>query len=62
MNWTSVGDFWAMGGYGLYVWGAYVVTLACVVTEIALVRSRFDGVLKRLGRMRPARRTTDRAA
>ena len=54
MNWASVGDFWAMGGKGLYVWGSYAVTLACVVAEIALVRGRFGSVLKRLGRMRLA--------
>lgn len=54
MNWASVGDFWAMGGKGLYVWGSYAVTLACVCAEIALVRGRFGGVLKRLARMKHA--------
>ncbi len=23
MNWTSLGDFLHMGGYGLYVWGSF---------------------------------------
>ena len=54
MNWASVGDFWAMGGNGFYVWGSYAVTLACVLAEIALVRGRFGGVLKRLARMKLA--------
>jgi heme exporter protein D len=54
MNWASASDFWAMGGYGFYVWGSYAVTLACLLAEIALVRSRFGSVLKRLGRMRLA--------
>lgn len=54
MSWASVGDFWAMGGYGFYVWGSYVVTLACVLAEIALARGRFGGVLKRLVRMKLA--------
>ena len=27
MNWSSAAEFFAMGGYGLYVWGAYAVTL-----------------------------------
>ena len=26
MNWNSAADFFAMGGYGLYVWGSYAVT------------------------------------
>lgn len=32
MIWASWGDFWAMGGYGLYVWGSY----AAVVLGLAL--------------------------
>ncbi len=54
MNWASASEFWAMGGKGLYVWGSFAVTLVCVLAEIALVRSRFAGVLKRLARMRLA--------
>ena len=27
MNWNSAAEFFAMGGYGLYVWGSYAVTL-----------------------------------
>lgn len=54
MNWASASDFWAMGGYGLYVWGSYAVTLACVLAEIALVRGRLSGTLNRLRRMRLA--------
>lgn len=50
MNWASATEFWAMGGYGLYVWGSYAVMLVCLVVEIALARGRFGGVLKRLGR------------
>jgi len=40
MNWSSVSDFFAMGGYGLYVWGSYVVTLICIVAEIWLISNR----------------------
>ncbi len=39
MNWGSPSEFFAMGGYALYVWGSYAVTAACIVWElIALVR------------------------
>lgn len=33
MNWSSVGAFIDMGGYGLYVWGSYGVTALCIAVE-----------------------------
>ncbi|MBI3371857.1 MAG: heme exporter protein CcmD [Betaproteobacteria bacterium] len=33
MNWGSLENFLAMGGYGLYVWGSYGVTLLCIAIE-----------------------------
>ncbi len=40
MTWSSASDFFAMGGYGLYVWGAYGVTAAFMFAEPALVGLR----------------------
>ena len=40
MIWNSAADFFAMGGYGLYVWGAYAVTAACMLAEPVLVAMR----------------------
>ena len=37
MNWGSLDNFLAMGGYGFYVWGSYGVTLALIAAEIALM-------------------------
>ena len=37
---TSLSDFLAMGGYGFYVWGAYLVTAAVFVAEVIAVRTR----------------------
>ncbi|HXX82818.1 MAG TPA: heme exporter protein CcmD [Casimicrobiaceae bacterium] len=37
----SLGDFLAMGGYGFYVWGSYLVTALVLVVEILAVRSRY---------------------
>jgi heme exporter protein D len=48
----SLTDFFAMGGYGFYVWGAYLVTAALIVIEIAAVRTR----------LRNARRIADAGA
>ena len=28
MNWHSVAEFAEMGGYGLYVWGSYLMAAA----------------------------------
>lgn len=33
MNWGSASEFFAMGGYGLYVWGSYIVTAVCMLAE-----------------------------
>ena len=38
MTWGSPAEFFAMGGYGLYVWGAYAVCLAAMLIEPWLTR------------------------
>ena len=41
MNWGSFGAFLDMGGYGLYVWGSFAVTLGVMVFDaLAAVRRR----------------------
>ena len=40
MNWASAADFFAMGGYGVYVWGAYAVTAVLMLVEPALAVQR----------------------
>jgi len=50
MNWGSASEFFAMGGYGLYVWGSFGVTAAALLIETLLARKRFAdtrGVLRR---------------
>ena len=51
MNWGSWEAFWAMGGYGLYVCGAFGMTLLCIVVEVGLLRRHRLQMLKRLRRM-----------
>jgi heme exporter protein D len=49
MSWGSLDNFLAMGGYGLYVWGSYAVTVALMIAElVVLARRRRNAV----GRMR----------
>lgn len=41
MQWGSAAEFFAMGGYGLYIWGAYGMTAAVIAFElIALAKRR----------------------
>jgi heme exporter protein D len=39
-------DFFAMGGHGFYVWGAYVVTAIVIVAEILALRARRRAALE----------------
>ena len=39
--WNSFGEFLAMGGYGLYVWGSLgVCALVCVIEPVSLALKR----------------------
>jgi len=46
MNWNSVDDFMAMGGYGLYVWGSYALVGLLMLLEPVLVRRRHRRALE----------------
>lgn len=40
MQWNSVSEFFAMGGYALYVWGSFGATALVMLVESLLIRSR----------------------
>ncbi|CAB3800591.1 hypothetical protein LMG28614_05222 [Paraburkholderia ultramafica] len=40
MNWHSAAEVFDMGGYGLYVWGSYVVTAMIMAIEPWLAARR----------------------
>ncbi|HUL92987.1 MAG TPA: heme exporter protein CcmD [Burkholderiales bacterium] len=48
MNWGSWENFLAMGGYGLYVWGSYLVTLVLMVVELGLLARRKSNAIGRI--------------
>jgi heme exporter protein D len=54
MQWNSVGEFFAMGGYGLYVWGSFGACAALMVAEPLLAKRRLNEVRKSLVRERLA--------
>jgi len=43
--WDSLSAFWQMGGYGPFVWGAYLPALALWLAESLLARRRFRRAL-----------------
>ena len=38
MIWQSASEFWAMGGYGVYVWGSMGLSAALLAVEVWLTR------------------------
>ena len=51
MNWS---EFFAMKGYGFYVWGSYGMALFIFIIEIMLVRHKRKITLQQLRLMRDA--------
>jgi heme exporter protein D len=40
MIWANWGDFFAMGGYALYVWGSIIVVAGCMLGEVLSLAMR----------------------
>jgi heme exporter protein D len=62
MHWSSFSQFISMGGYGLYVWGSYGVTLILLGGEVLMLLKRKRDLSKRakspqLETSRPIRET-----
>ena len=54
MQWNSVGEFFAMGGYGFYVWGSFGACALLMFAEPFLAKRRLSEVRKSLIRERLA--------
>lgn len=50
MNWHTPAEFFAMGGYALYVWGSFGVCAAALVLEPFLLSRRRRAILQSLRR------------
>ncbi|SFE16003.1 heme exporter protein D [Nitrosomonas sp. Nm166] len=59
MSWSSVSEFFSMGGYGLYVWGSYIVTFICIAGEILLISNRRRTLEKQYGLIHGVNRKRD---
>lgn len=52
MVWNSVGEFFHMGGYALYVWGSVIVTVGFMLAELVILRLRRQAIFDHLGQTR----------
>jgi heme exporter protein D len=48
MTWVNWSDFWAMGGYGLYVWGSLGVCALALIVEVLLLDHRRRASFRRI--------------
>ncbi|MDP1999795.1 MAG: heme exporter protein CcmD [Rhodoferax sp.] len=48
MQWNSVSEFFAMGGYAFYVWGSFGITALVMAVEMGLIRARRRELLDEL--------------
>ena len=56
MNWHSPADFFAMGGYALYVWGSFGACALALALETMLVGRRHGAAVRGLQRQARAAR------
>jgi len=54
MQWNSASEFFAMGGYGLYVWGSFGACALLMAVEPFLAKRRLNGIRQSLIRERLA--------
>ncbi len=63
IHWNSFSDFLAMGGYGLYVWGSFGVTVLIMAIEpIVVARNRKTTIARLKRQLRADARAENRNA
>lgn len=53
MSWNSWQDFFAMGGYGLYVWGSVIAVFTALTAEVTSLVVRWKASVAIAQRSRP---------
>ena len=48
MQWNSISDFFAMGGYAFYVWGSFGLTAVVMLGESLLIHRQRRELLEQL--------------
>ena len=59
IHWNSFGEFLAMGGYGLYVWGSFGVTALIMIAEPIMAVRNQKALVARLKRQARADRNKE---
>lgn len=54
MNWSDPIEFFAMGGYGVYVWGSMGAVIIAVHIEYLFLRQRRKAALRKIERQQNA--------
>jgi len=50
MNWHSCAEFFAMGGYGFYVWSSFGMAVVLLSIEPILIKGRYANIRNQLKR------------
>ena len=58
MQWNSVSEFFAMGGYAFYVWGSFGITALVMAIEMGLIRARRRELIDQLRTELESKRTS----
>ena len=58
MQWHSVSEFFAMGGYAFYVWGSFGITALVMAIEMGLLRARRRELIDQLRTELASKRTS----
>jgi heme exporter protein D len=58
MQWNSVSEFFAMGGYAFYVWGSFGITALVVAVEMVLIRARRRELIEQIRTELASQRTS----
>ena len=48
MQWNNASEFFAMGGYSLYVWGSFGLCALAMIAEPLLVRQRRQQAIRQI--------------
>lgn len=59
MQWTSLDDFFHMGGYAFYVWGSFGLTALVFIVEPLLLKQRQTQARRAIRRELRAEREND---
>ncbi len=61
MIWNNWSDFFAMGGYGLYVWGSVILVFAVILGEVIELAWRGKAIRAELRLARAVRDQRERS-